>query len=78
MTAEYDAFGPWVERVEEAGPTLDHAAYRQLLRQSENVAPYTYSAVSPTLFHDIVTRKAPEGKGPTGGGEPTVHEEPQG
>jgi hypothetical protein len=25
-----------------------------------------------------VTKKAPEGPGPTGGGEPNVHEEPQG
>jgi cytochrome o ubiquinol oxidase subunit 2 len=43
---------------------LDEAAYRGLLKQSENVRPYTYRAVEPALFDAIVMQKLPPGAGP--------------
>ena len=42
------------------------AAYG-LLRQSENLQPYTYSAVQPDLFERIVALQLPPGEGPPAG-----------
>ena len=47
-----------------SGPVLDEAAYRELLRQSQNVSPYTYRSVQTGLFDDIVEQRLPPGEGP--------------
>jgi cytochrome o ubiquinol oxidase subunit 2 len=60
-----DAFRSWVGATRAAGPTLDDAAYRNLLRQSSKVAPYTYASVRSGLFEAIVTQELPPGEGPS-------------
>jgi cytochrome o ubiquinol oxidase subunit 2 len=59
-----DDFSRWVTSVQADGPTLDEQAYRALLRQSSNVAPYTYRTVTPRLFDDIAMGHLPSGEGP--------------
>jgi hypothetical protein len=43
---------------------LDEGAYRNLLRQSQNVSPYTFRSVQAGLFDDIVEQRLPPGEGP--------------
>jgi cytochrome o ubiquinol oxidase subunit 2 len=57
-------FSAWVNATSAAGPLLDEAAYRSLLKQSANIAPYTYRSVQPGLFDAIVMEKLPPGDGP--------------
>jgi cytochrome o ubiquinol oxidase subunit II len=57
-------FTSWVERARAAGPALDETAYRELLRQTQNVKPYTYRAVQTGLFDAIANQKLPPGLGP--------------
>ncbi|MDE2051093.1 MAG: cytochrome ubiquinol oxidase subunit II, partial [Gammaproteobacteria bacterium] len=59
-------FDAWVASTRSAGPALDDAAYRELLHQSVPPHPYTYRAVRPGLFADIVMLKLPPGDGPRG------------
>lgn len=59
-----EQYSQWVATVQANGPMLDEAAYRDLLRQSSNVAPYTYRAVTPDLFEAIASRHLPPGRGP--------------
>lgn len=59
-----DRFSQWVSAQRAAGPALDDAAYRGLLRQSSNVPPYTYASVRPGLFQAIVAQQLPAGEGP--------------
>jgi cytochrome o ubiquinol oxidase subunit 2 len=59
-------FASWVAEAKTAGNLLDDNAYRQLLRQSQNIQPYTYRAVEAGLFNRIVSMKLPPGYGPTG------------
>ncbi|HEY6482208.1 MAG TPA: ubiquinol oxidase subunit II [Steroidobacteraceae bacterium] len=67
-------FAEWAATTRSAGPALDDGAYRGLLRQSENVRPYTYRSVRAGLFADILTQKLPPGEGPTQGRpSPAVH-----
>lgn len=47
-------FAGWVAGAKRAGPLLDRAGYLALLKDSENVAPYTYRAVAPGLFDAVV------------------------
>jgi cytochrome o ubiquinol oxidase subunit 2 len=58
-------FARWASATRGAGPALDDAAYRQLLRQSARVTPYTYASVRPRLFEAIATQELPPGEGPT-------------
>jgi len=60
-------FEAWVASTRAAGPVLDDAAYRELLRQSVPSQPYTYRSVRPGLFADIVMLRLPPGEGPRGG-----------
>jgi cytochrome o ubiquinol oxidase subunit 2 len=62
-----EQFSAWSQAARATGPTLDEAAYRELLHQTQGVAPYTYRRVATTLFHDIVTKMLPPGDGPHGG-----------
>ena len=57
-------FTSWVAATRRAGPTLDDAAYRGLLKQSQDVTPYTYRAIRAGLFDDVVGEKLPPGEGP--------------
>jgi cytochrome o ubiquinol oxidase subunit 2 len=66
-------FAAWVAETKNAGDVLDDNAYRQLLRQSQNIQPYTYRAVDAGLFNRIVSMHLPAGYGPAGSpstGEP--------
>jgi cytochrome o ubiquinol oxidase subunit II len=58
-------FTNWVSATRGAGPALDDAAYRELLRQSSAVTPYTYGSVRSGLFQAIATQELPPGEGPS-------------
>jgi len=60
-------FANWVRATQAAGPALDEAAYRALLRQSSNVPARTYRSVRPGLFDAIVVEQLPLGDGPQPG-----------
>jgi cytochrome o ubiquinol oxidase subunit II len=62
VTAE--EFSAWTTATGASGPVLDEAGYRNLLRQSQNVKPYTYRSVQPGLFDAIVMQRLPPGEGP--------------
>jgi cytochrome o ubiquinol oxidase subunit 2 len=59
-----EQFAAWIEETRNTGPTLDAASYEALAKQSMNTAPFTFRAVDPGLFHEIVTQKLPPGPGP--------------
>ena len=59
-----EQFSAWTSGVSTSGPALDDAAYRSLLRQSQDVKPYTYRTVQSGLFDAIVMQKLPPGEGP--------------
>jgi cytochrome o ubiquinol oxidase subunit 2 len=48
------AFDAWAAQARRGGPVLDGQGYAALLRDSENLVPYTYRAVAPRLFDAIV------------------------
>jgi cytochrome o ubiquinol oxidase subunit II len=60
-------FTAWTDSTRAGGPVLDDSSYHTLLRQSENVKPYTYREVQAGLFNAIVTQKLPPGPGPQAG-----------
>jgi cytochrome o ubiquinol oxidase subunit 2 len=62
VTAE--EFSAWAAATNASGPVLDEAGYRELLKQSQNVKPYTYRSVAPGLFDAIVMQRLPPGEGP--------------
>jgi cytochrome o ubiquinol oxidase subunit 2 len=67
-------FNDWVAATRSQGPVLDEAGYQQLSRQSLNVAPFTYRALSPDLYQRIVTQQIAPAPGPdTGEPDVTVH-----
>jgi cytochrome o ubiquinol oxidase subunit 2 len=57
-------FDSWASAAQAGGTPLDDGAYRALLRQTQNVTPYTYRAVRPGLFDAIVSQELPPGAGP--------------
>jgi cytochrome o ubiquinol oxidase subunit II len=59
-----EQFTQWTVATRATGPVLDEAAYRELLKQSQNVSPYTYRSVHTGLFDDIVEQRLPPGEGP--------------
>jgi cytochrome o ubiquinol oxidase subunit 2 len=59
-----EEFARWADATRATGPVLDETAYRNLLRQSQNVSPYTFRSVQPGLFGDIVEQRLPPGEGP--------------
>jgi cytochrome o ubiquinol oxidase subunit II len=69
-------FADWAATARASGPVLDEAAYHGLLKQSEDVSPYTYRSVSTGLFAEIVRQELPPGEGPvrarTGAGDSTA------
>jgi cytochrome o ubiquinol oxidase subunit II len=69
-----DQFQQWIATAHQGGPALDPAAYIALSQPSQNVAPYTYSSVTPNLFDNVATQKLPPGPGPqANNGQSTVH-----
>ena len=68
-----ERFAAWVKATRSAGPTLDPKTYAALARQSITARPFTFRAVAPGLFQQIVTQKLPPGPGPrTGRPHPSV------
>jgi cytochrome o ubiquinol oxidase subunit II len=60
-----DDFPRWVAATQkQSGPVLDRNGYFDLLRESCNVKPFTYSSADPNLFHAVVTQQLPQGPGP--------------
>jgi cytochrome o ubiquinol oxidase subunit II len=55
-----DDYKKWVADAKSSGAALDRAAYGELVKQSQNVKPTTYSAVEPKLFESIVNGTAPQ------------------
>lgn len=52
-----DDFERWISDARKSPCALDYANYAELLRESENVRPFVYRSVAPTLFDDIMTGK---------------------
>ena len=50
-----EQFAQWVAATRNGGPVLDAAAYVDLAKPSQAVAPFTYRSVSPGLFADILS-----------------------
>jgi cytochrome o ubiquinol oxidase subunit 2 len=66
-------FSQWVAAAHQSGPVLDRASYATLSRESQDVRPFTYRAIDPTLFAAIVTQQVSPGPGPRRGhGGPQV------
>jgi cytochrome o ubiquinol oxidase subunit II len=69
----HDDFARWVAAARQSEPVLDRTSYAALSQQSQNVRPFTYRSVDPTLFDAIATQQIPPGPGPqTGHGGPRV------
>jgi cytochrome o ubiquinol oxidase subunit 2 len=49
-------FDAWVAKVRASGQTLDAAAYAELAKPSENVAPTYYASAQPELFNSIIAK----------------------
>jgi cytochrome o ubiquinol oxidase subunit II len=62
-----EQFTAWIEAARSKGAALNPETYSALTRQSLNIPPFTYSAVEPRLFQQIVTQKLPPGPGPRSG-----------
>jgi len=68
-----ERFNAWVEATRSTGPTLDPDTYAALARQSITARPFTFRAVAPGLFPQIIAQKLPPGPGPrTGRPHPSV------
>ena len=60
-----DQFRAWVDETRSSGgKTLDSDAYKDLSKQSLNVAPFVYSDIDADLFQKILTQALPPGPGP--------------
>jgi len=61
-------FQRWVTDTQHgSGPVLDRNGYFDLLRESCDVQPFTYSSADPSLFTAVVKRDLPPGAGPYAG-----------
>jgi cytochrome o ubiquinol oxidase subunit II len=61
-----DDFQKWISATQQqqSGPVLDRNGYFDLLRESCDVQPFTYSNADPSLFAAVVSDKLPPGPGP--------------
>jgi cytochrome o ubiquinol oxidase subunit 2 len=57
-------FATWVKATRGVGPSLDAASYAALARQSSNLPPSTFGAVTPELFYQVVRQELAPGPGP--------------
>jgi cytochrome o ubiquinol oxidase subunit 2 len=62
-----ERFAAWIDATRNSGPTLDAESYVALSRQSMNISPFTFGAVEPELYQQIVTQQLPPGPGPQAG-----------
>ena len=62
-----EEFAAWIAQTRASGPVLDAAAYTELARQSQKVRTFTYRAVQPDLFQQVLTRVLQPGPGPATG-----------
>jgi len=62
-----NAFAQWIAAAKQSGPVLDRNGYFDLLRETQNVRPFTYRSADPTLFEAVATRQLPPGPGPYAG-----------
>jgi cytochrome o ubiquinol oxidase subunit 2 len=49
-----EQFAGWVSTARQGGRVLDAAAYTELAKPTQDVAPFTYGGVAPGLFKDIL------------------------
>jgi cytochrome o ubiquinol oxidase subunit II len=59
-----DAFARWASSLRGGGGVLNANAYRELARQSTDVAPASFGHVQPGLFDAVVRQTLPPGPGP--------------
>ena len=52
-----------VDKAHAAGRALDADAYASLVKQSANIAPFTYRTIAPDLFDSVVRLRQPPGPG---------------
>lgn len=72
-----EAFDRWTVGLKGGDRVLNAETYGELARQSQDVAPFTYSYVQQGLFDAVVRQHLPPGPGPgEGRGDPGVHPEP--
>jgi cytochrome o ubiquinol oxidase subunit 2 len=50
-----EGFAQWAAATRTTGPVLDAQTYADLAKPSQAVAPFTYRAVAPRLFNDILS-----------------------
>jgi cytochrome o ubiquinol oxidase subunit 2 len=62
-----EQFDAWIEATRNTGATLNAESYAALARQSVSTMPFTFRAVDPELFRQIVEQKLPPGPGPQSG-----------
>jgi cytochrome o ubiquinol oxidase subunit 2 len=55
-----EAFAQWANAAREAGPALDAESYAEFARPSKAVVPFTYRAVAPDLFGEILSAGMPD------------------
>jgi cytochrome o ubiquinol oxidase subunit 2 len=60
-----DQFAAWTAQAKASPAVLNLPNYAALARQSQNVQPFIYGAVDPSLFHAIADQTIPPGPGPT-------------
>jgi cytochrome o ubiquinol oxidase subunit 2 len=65
-----EKFAEWLTATRSTGPVLDAQTYAELVKPSMSVAPFTYRAVAPNLFNDIV-RSVSKPQGPSSSTYPT-------
>jgi cytochrome o ubiquinol oxidase subunit II len=65
-----EKFADWLTATRTTGPVLDARTYAELVKPSMSVAPFTYRAVAPNLFNDIV-RSVSKPQGPSSSTYPT-------
>lgn len=58
-----EEFSAWTRATRSTSAALDERSYRDLLRPSVSVPPYSYGSVRPGLFDAIVLQKLPPGEG---------------
>jgi cytochrome o ubiquinol oxidase subunit 2 len=62
-----EQFDAWIEATRNTGATLNAESYAALARQSVSTMPFTFRAVDPEMFRQIVEQKLPPGPGPQSG-----------
>jgi cytochrome o ubiquinol oxidase subunit 2 len=50
-----ESFARWLDAARGTGAALDGHSYADLAKPSKAVAPFTYRAVAPDLFNDVVS-----------------------